>query len=98
MVVENKMTAAESRKAEAARYRPAKIRLLLVAEGPPLDPSRYSHFESVTAQESHFRYICLGLYGIRPGRGDKDRWLSRPRDDGPFLFDQALEWRTRGAQ
>ncbi|MEX2552900.1 MAG: hypothetical protein WD627_07885 [Actinomycetota bacterium] len=75
------------RREAAANYRPVEVRLLLVAEAPPLDPARYFYFEKVATQDSLFHYVCKGLYEVVPGRADKSQWLERLKHDGVFLID-----------
>jgi hypothetical protein len=75
------------REREAARYRPANVKLLLVAEAPPASLDRYFFFDDVTEQDSLFRYVYRGLLGKEPSRSDKSRWLAEICDLGVFLID-----------
>lgn len=77
----------QRRRTAAERYRPSKILLLLVAEAPPSASDRYFYFEDVREQDSLFRYICKGLFGVTPDRGSKPRWLQKLKDEGFFLID-----------
>ena len=59
----------ERRRAAAARYRPANIDLLLVAEAPPNESGRYFYFEDVRRHDDLFRYVSrVLLVGSRRGR------------------------------
>ena len=83
--------AARRREEAAARYRPDRVRLLLVAEAPPQDTSRYFYFAEVTSHDSLFRYVVKGIYGTTPDRQTKTYWLDRLRSDGVFLIDLSEE-------
>jgi hypothetical protein len=63
------------------------VKLLLVGEAPPSDPSRYFYFEDVTNQDSLFRYVVRGVLNLEPTRQDKPRLLKRLSDEGVFLVD-----------
>jgi len=75
------------RRASAARYRPKKIALLLVAEAPPCATERYFYFEDVDRHDWLFRYVWEGWTGEKPERKHKAEQLARLRDDGVFLID-----------
>jgi len=74
------------------RYRPDRVRLLLVAESAP-DPGgaerRFFYAPVLSAHDNLFRGVVRALYGTSPGRkaDDKTPWLERLRDDGVFLID-----------
>lgn len=76
-----------SRQAAAARYKPAKVNLLLIAEAPPCDTDRYFFFADVPQHDWLFRYVYEGLTGIKPDRGSKPDHLAQLRDQGVFLID-----------
>lgn len=76
-----------SRQAAAARYKPAKVNLLLIAEAPPCDTDRYFYFEDVPQHDWLFRYVYEGLTGIKPARSEKPTHLAQLRDAGVFLID-----------
>ena len=81
------MTLKERLKA-AKKYRPERVRLLLVAEAPPCTLDRYFYFEDVQTQDSLFRYVWEGLTGEKAGdRGLKPAQLAALRDAGVFLID-----------
>jgi hypothetical protein len=84
---QNLVEDADRRRAAAGRYRPERIRLLLVAEAPPRDPGRYFYFPDVAAHDSLFLYVVKGIYGQTPDRSGKAGWLSRLAEDGVFLID-----------
>jgi hypothetical protein len=79
---------AAARRSEAAeRFRPDRVRLLLVAHAPPERLDRYFYFERVTEKDDLFRYVIKGLFGVFPERVDKPAWLGRLREAGAFLID-----------
>lgn len=75
------------RRAAAAKYRPSRVRLLLVGEAPPCTPDRYFYFERVDRHDWLFRYVWEGLTGAKPDRADKAAHLAALRDAGVFLID-----------
>ena len=80
--------AQRSRRGQAAeRYRPDRIRLLLIAEAPPADPNRYFYFPEVNAHDSLFRYVIRSLLGVDPTRENKPELLARLQQQGIFLID-----------
>ncbi len=83
------------RRTKAAEvYRPRKVRLLLVAEAPPCDTSRYFYFEDVANHDWLYVYVCRGLFGgvdIADLRARKSAYLCALRDSGVFMIDVAPE-------
>jgi len=79
--------AARCRREAAERYRPQRVRLLIVAHAPPQRIERYFYFETVREKDDLFRYVVKGLFGVFPERPDKVNWLGRLRDSGAFLID-----------
>jgi hypothetical protein len=77
----------QRRRQAANRFRPAHVRLLLVAHAPPASPDRYFYFEDVGERDDLFRYVVLGLFGEFPDRAEKTAWLRRLQDAGVFLID-----------
>ena len=75
------------RRAAAKRYKPASVRLLLVAEAPPCATERYFYFEDVDRHDWLFRYVWEALAGEKPARDDKPAQLAALRDAGVFLID-----------
>lgn len=75
------------RHAAAEKYRPKKVRLLLVAEAPPCDTDRYFYFEKVDTHDWLFRYVWEGLTGEKPGRESKADHLDELKRMGVFLID-----------
>jgi hypothetical protein len=73
--------------AAAAKYKPDKIKLLLVAEAPPCTPGRYFYFEHVEQHDWLFRYVWEGLMGVKPDRTRKAEHLSALRDEGVYMID-----------
>lgn len=80
-------TAARRRQAATEKYRPAQIKLLLVAEAPPTALDRYFYFEDVGQHDSLFRYVARGILGVEPTRDGKPELLAALRDRGVFLID-----------
>ncbi len=76
----------ERRAAAAARYKPAAVGLLLVAEAPPESSDRYFYFEEVKEHETLFRETVRALLGEEPRR-TKDEQLGELRRKGVFLID-----------
>lgn len=79
------------RLAASERYRPQRIRVLLVAQMPPIakegDPPRYFYFEEVTKHDDLFRGVVKAVLRIEPDRTNKAATLKRLRDEGVFLID-----------
>lgn len=75
------------RRAAAARYQPATVKLLIVAEAPPCDTDRYYYFEDVDRHDWLFRYIYEGVTGSKPTRELKAEHLAQLRDAGVFMID-----------
>jgi hypothetical protein len=71
------------------RYRPAHIKILLVAEAPPpFESGRFFYFEDVKEHDSLFRETMTVLYGIaKMERSRKAEFLIRFKADGFFLID-----------
>lgn len=76
------------RAAAAQRYRPEKVRLLLVAQAPPDAVDRYFYFPDVATQDSLFRSVARAILpGAVPTRDNKASLLGQLRDRGVFLVD-----------
>lgn len=75
------------RVAAAEKYRPTRIKLLLVAEAPPCTPDRYFYFEHVDEHDWLFRYVWEGLMGAKADRSQKAEHLKALRDAGVFMID-----------
>lgn len=84
-------TAREERGDAAQKYKPEKVRLLLVAEAPPPVLDRYFFFETVATNDWLFRGVVEVFFGHKPGRQDKREWLARLREHGIFLVDLKLD-------
>lgn len=80
-------TSLSDRQAAAAKYRPDRINLLLVAEAPPCTPGRYFYFEHVDRHDWLFRYVWEGLMGDKPDRSRKAEHLAALRDAGVCMID-----------
>jgi hypothetical protein len=80
--------AARRRREEAAaKYRPDRVRLLLVAEAPPAALDRYFYFEDVTGHDALFRHVVRALLGLEPARAAKGDLLQALTERGVFLMD-----------
>ncbi|MGH7242735.1 MAG: hypothetical protein ACREJD_04900 [Phycisphaerales bacterium] len=81
------------RREEAAeRYRPTHVRLLLLAEAPPCDTSRYFYFEDIPNHDWLYVYVCRGLFGdveIADLRARKGAYLKTLCENGVFMIDVA---------
>lgn len=75
------------RHAAAEKYKPKKVRLLLVAEAPPCDTDRYFYFERVDTHDWLFRYAWEGLTGEKPERDAKAEHLTELKRMGVFMID-----------
>src|SRR4051794_26313927 len=75
----------------AAKYRPQRIKLLLIAEAPPAALDRYFYFESVGEHDALFRYVYRVLLNKEPTRENKLQLLRQLRDRGVFLVDLKLD-------
>lgn len=80
-------TARRRRERAARKYKPARVKLLLIAEAPPSALDRYFYFDDVRAQDSLFRYVARSILGVEPTRENKAHLLARLRDLGVFLID-----------
>jgi hypothetical protein len=79
--------ALNARRRVAAKYRPARVRLLLVAEAPSCHEERHFYFEDVDGQDSLFRYVYQGVFNQPLVRDKKAEQLARLRDAGVFLIE-----------
>ena len=75
------------RRYAAAKYKPASIELLLVAEAPPENLARYFYFDDVREHDSLFRYVCRAVLQKEPTRDGKAELLAELREAGVFLID-----------
>lgn len=83
------------RKDSARKYQPKRIRLLLVAESPPADETRYFYFEDVETADDLFEEVCGVLFEEKPQR-DKVPYLKALRRRGVFLVDLKPDAPRRG--
>ena len=68
------------------------MRLLLVAEAPPCDTTRYFYFEGVPNHDWLYVYVCRGLFGnveIADLRARKVDYLKALCESGVFMIDVA---------
>lgn len=75
----------------ARRFRPEKIKLLLIAEAPPASPDRYFYFPQVREHDSLFRHVARELLKQEPTRANKAELLGRLAENGVFLIDLTLD-------
>lgn len=81
------MTPAWNRRREAARkYRPKRIKLLLVAESPPEDESRYVYFEAADSADPLFEEVCQVLFDSE-STPEKTTGLKELRRRGVFVVE-----------
>ena len=80
-------TARRARASAAARYQPAQIAVLLVAQAPPNDLGRYFYFEEVTEHDWLFRGVVRAVLEVEPSRAEKRRQLAELKRVGVFLID-----------
>ena len=79
----------------AAKYRPDRVRVLFVAESPPVpkygEPARYFYFENVKKADHLWSGLMKALYadfkGAKNERERKAEWLDRFKRDGYWLID-----------
>jgi hypothetical protein len=91
--------AARQRRSRAAKkYKPAKVKLLLIAEAPPNELERYFYFEDVRAHDWLFRYVAQQILGSRPTPENKPKALAQLRDQGVFLIDLGVDPLTPGGR
>jgi len=79
--------ARSARAAAASRWRPDRVRFLLVAEAPPSSPDRYFYFETVPTHDALFRHVATVILGSPGERQEKTQRLVALRDAGVFLID-----------
>lgn len=84
---EAQVRARRRRDRATTKYRPAPVKLLVVAEAPPSALDRYFYFEVVPTQDSLFRYVARAILKAEPTRTNKAELLGRLRDRGVFLID-----------
>lgn len=75
------------RRAAAAKYKPDKIKLLLVAEAPPCTAGRCFYFEHKDPHDWLFRYVWEGLFGGKPDRTRKAEHLAALCEAGVYMID-----------
>jgi len=75
------------RQRAAEKYKPDRVRVLLVAEAPPAADDRYFYFEDVTSHDWLFMGVAEVLLGRRPARCEKRAVLKELQQAGVFLID-----------
>lgn len=79
------------------RWKPGRVRLLLIAESAPADGGdianrRFFYDEQLTGKDGLFREVVRALYNnpaLTSGPSAKKPWLEKLRSDGVFLIDLA---------
>lgn len=81
-----------------SKWKPAKVRLLLIGESAPADHGdpanrRFFYSEPLSHADNLFRSVAAALYNSgKLTKGDsKQPWLERLRTDGVYLIDLAPE-------
>jgi hypothetical protein len=74
------------------KYKPDKIKFLLVAESPPMNPESYFYFENMTKNDGFYLEIINTLYcreRLAPKflRENKQLFLNCFKRDGFYLID-----------
>lgn len=78
----------QRRAAAAERYRPDKVRLLLVAQAPPAADDRYFYFTGVSSHDALFWSVARAILPhTEPTRDIKPALLTQLRGRGVFLID-----------
>jgi len=80
-----------------ARWKPGRVRLLLVAESAPGDGGeianrRFFYDENLTGKDGLFREVIRALYDdptLTSRSGAKTPWLEKLKQDGVYLIDLA---------
>jgi hypothetical protein len=75
----------------ASRFKPKRVKLLLIAEAPPSSLDRYFYFPTVRTQDSLFRYVARLTLGTEPTRKNKVELLSSLQRAGVYLMDVSPE-------
>ena len=73
------------RRAAAAKYRPNRVRLLLVIPAPPADPERDFYFESPESIEPVFENVVRVLFEEESLAADKPTYLKQLKRRGVFV-------------
>lgn len=94
--VSDEISARRRRDAAAAKYKPGRVDLLLVAEAPPSSLDRYFYFEDVPDHDSLFRHVVRAVLGLQPSRFEKPAQLQRLAARGVFLIDLKPEPKVPG--
>lgn len=74
------------------KYRPAKVRILFLAESPPAAPDRHFYFEDVTRADTLWVQLMRALYPQEFGETAQERkrkgvWLHRFQREGYWLLE-----------
>lgn len=85
------MRARRRRYRAARRFKPERVKLLLVAETPPASPDRYFYFTDVREHDSLFRNVARELLRKEPTREKKAELLGLLQEKGVYLVDLKLD-------
>lgn len=80
-----------------ARWKPERVRILLIAESAPDDGGdianrRFFYEDNLTGKDGLFREVVRALYdnpALQSGPNGKTPWLERLKSDGVYLIDLA---------
>lgn len=80
-----------------ARWKPERVRILLIAESAPddggdIDSRRFFYEDNLTGKDGLFREVVRALYdnpALQSGPNEKTPWLERLKSDGVYLIDLA---------
>lgn len=87
----NRIELRARRKRAAEKYKPDRVRVLLVAEAPPASDDRYFYFDDVTSHDWLFRGVVEVLLRRKPARLEKPSVLKELQEMGVFLIDLKLD-------
>ena len=75
------------RQRAALRFKPTRVKLLLVGKTPPEKLARYFYFPEVSEHDWLFRYVSKVMLGRNPGRANKVESLLEFQRRGAFFID-----------
>jgi hypothetical protein len=86
----------EKYEAAADKYKPAKIKYLLIAESPPYtltknEEIRYFYFDKITDGDTLLRNTIESIFSEKYDNSKKGFWLKKLKNEGFFLID-AVEY------
>jgi len=75
------------RRQAASRYRPNRVRLLVIAASPPADTTRWFYFEDDTPADDLFEEVVRVMFEEERGTQRKEPFLRELRRRGVFMMD-----------